>query len=232
MRYCKIEGCGRIHSAKGYCVKHYCNFKTCGHPLGKFKGGMSIGKTTRKFYYCKIKNCKNEHDANGYCHKHYVYYRRTNHGSKCLVKGCNVICPSKYSYCAGHRYRIKNNFPLDLSIKCWARGERNFKWKGGIAEYPNHYLMKKNRLIILIRNPKCEKCGADAIQIHHKDFSKDNHKLSNLMAVCHKCNMKLSNKYYQKYGFTMTEIVNMTGRGCFYWRHHNYELDRLFIKNT
>jgi len=39
------------------------------------------------------------------------------------------------------------------------KGKRNGNWKGGTAEYPNHYEMKKNRLIKLQQTKgKCEAC--------------------------------------------------------------------------
>ena len=55
--------------------------------------------------------------------------------------------------------------------------------------------MKKNRLIILINNPLCEVCEkTPATEVHHKDNTKDNHRLSNLMAVCHKCHIGVLHK--------------------------------------
>jgi len=120
---------------------------------------------------------------------------------------------------------------LDLSIdnRCLKKGKKNNLWKGGIAEYPNHYLMKKNRLIILMQNPKCEICGNPATEIHHKDFSKNNHKLSNLMATCHRCNNHLSSKFYQKYGMTLNEITSKLGRSHYYWWRHQKGLDKVLL---
>ncbi len=61
--------------------------------------------------------------------------------------------------------------------------------------YPNHYTMKKNRIIKLNRIKfKCEICGGKARYIHHIDETKYNHELSNLMAVCPKCHVKLHPK--------------------------------------
>jgi len=186
--------------------------------------------------FCKIRNCSNKHYAKEYCKKHYeaIITRRGYKKKKCPIKNCTAIIYSKSKYCIKHTYRIIHNLPLDLSINCInikMNGKNNPRWNGGVSEYPDHCIMKKNRLIILINNPKCEICGALATQIHHKDFSKSNHKLSNLKAICPKCNSKLSNKYYQKYGFTMQEIVQMIGRNSLYWRKHKYELDQIFTRN-
>jgi len=98
------------------------------------------------------------------------------------------------------------------------KGSANFMWKGGVAEYPNHYLMKKNRLIKLQRaKARCEICGKRARTIHHKDGSKNNHSLKNLIVLCLSCHriidLKKGNmeghttKYIRKYGLTLKEIA-------------------------
>ena len=94
------------------------------------------------------------------------------------------------------------------------KGELNTNWKGGVFEYPNHYEMKKNRLIVLKEaNYICFNCGRKATEIHHADLSKDNHSLNNLTAACHKCNClpKFRNKtktskYIKIYGKTLKEL--------------------------
>lgn len=48
-------------------------------------------------------------------------------------------------------------------------------------------VLKDNRIIILLHNPNCELCGAPAKHIHHRDFKRVNHSLSNLQALCVKC---------------------------------------------
>ena len=63
------------------------------------------------------------------------------------------------------------------------------------SEYPNHYQLKKNRLIILnLYKWKCEVCGKLAIVTHHKDRTKRNHSPSNLKAVCKKCHKLIHRK--------------------------------------
>lgn len=57
--------------------------------------------------------------------------------------------------------------------------------------YSNHHILKKNRLVILLENPKCEWCGEPAQLVHHRDRSRSNHVLSNLMPVCCKCHTRL-----------------------------------------
>lgn len=58
--------------------------------------------------------------------------------------------------------------------------------------YPNHYEMKKKRLVKLHQhNFICEMCGGEGKYVHHIDGSKDNHELSNLKVVCRKCHISL-----------------------------------------
>lgn len=240
MKLCKVQGCDRIHwGGLGYCTKHYSRFKRYSDPLKS--SDYSLPK------YCEIKNCGKKHYAKGYCYNHYrkiIYYPEhreklikyqtdwdrehyIHKKHKCLVNECQNN--TSKNYCVKHQYRIKHHLPLDLSIKYSAKGNRNVNWKGGVAQYPNHYLMKKNRLIILLNNPKCEKCGKPATQIHHRDFSKVNHKLSNLMAVCTQCNCKLSSKFYQRYGMTLNEIASKLGKSRNYWWKHQEELDKVLL---
>ena len=100
-------------------------------------------------------------------------------------------------------------------------------WKGGIAEYPNHYEMKKNRLIKLQKTKsRCEICNDKANTLHHKDGSKDNHTIKNLIILCHRCHSiihtKIKNRYKSRYsedtkygrlyGMTLPQMMNTFGR--------------------
>lgn len=53
---CKIEGCKKIHLAKGYCHNHYCKH-------GQLKK-------------CKVSDCDLNHHAKGYCVTHYTRLRK------------------------------------------------------------------------------------------------------------------------------------------------------------
>ena len=147
--------------------------------------------------FCMV--CEEKHYGRGLCKKHWRreyafnnYKRKFGHRCKCGIENCLNITIKKY--CIQHRNRIKKHLPLDLAIDCRyirMKGKSNPNWRGGIAYYPNHSLMKKNRIIILIQNPKCEICGDLATQIHHKDKSKTNHNLNNLMSICSRCHQHI-----------------------------------------
>lgn len=72
------------------------------------------------------------------------------------------------------------------------KGPGNPRWRGGVSEYKNHYLLKKNRLIVLkAANYVCEKCGRIASVTHHRDGGKTNHNCENLMPLCEPCHFKI-----------------------------------------
>lgn len=153
-----------------------------------------INLNNKRCIYPKCSICGDKHYAKGYCVKHYVIFKRTgspqtirfsNKNKLCKIKHCNKFAHVK-ELCMMHYQRWRWHKSFDFQS---TKGKRNVNWKGGIAEYPNHYLMKKNRLIILLNNPKCEICEKPATEVHHRDFTKNNHNLSNLMAICRKCNL-------------------------------------------
>ena len=105
------------------------------------------------------------------------------------------------------------------------RGAHNSHWNGGVAQYPNHSEMKRQRLKVLQRTKgKCEICGESARSIHHIDEDKSNHTLDNLLAVCTKCHgtihsgdnashggARRTSKFKRLYGYTIKEMAALIG---------------------
>ena len=194
---------------------------------------------------CKAKNCNKKLYAKGYCRTHYARLQRNgslkrtsciNHGKICKAPNC-VRSAYVSGYCSLHYYRWQKHKNLKKPSNL---GKNNSNWQGGTSEYPNHTLMKKNRLVILIHNPNCEICGKKATQIHHKDFSKTNHQLNNLQALCRKCHYWIhsdrrnsTSKYLRKYGITLREMVNRYGWNCSrYMTLHKRGKLRKFLKEA
>jgi hypothetical protein len=76
--------------------------------------------------------------------------------------------------------------------------------------YPDHYQMRLNRLYRLKQTKgKCEICGGLAKVVHHVDKTKDNHNISNLLAVCNSCHRYLHSK-----GATVEWIRNKKHLEC------------------
>ncbi len=110
------------------------------------------------------------------------------------------------------------NVPKKKNLK--TAGKNNYQWKGGVADYPNHYQMKLNRLAKLEETKgNCEICGEKANQIHHRDGSRNNHAISNLIVLCktHHVMIDITNsqcktsKYIRKYGMTVREMTEKLG---------------------
>jgi len=194
MRICIVKDCRLKYYGKGYCHKHYHNYKRCGNPLGK-KNGKLLGK------FIKCFNC----------------------GKKI------------YRYL--HQFKKYKKF--FCSYKCSVHKKNNPNWRGGTAEYPNHYLMKKQRLIILMNNHECEICGKPATEIHHKNGNKADHRLSNLVAICHKCNLGIrfrpnNTPFYQKYkmsSYQMAKRLNISYSILYRLRKQNV-LDSVLKSNS
>jgi 5-methylcytosine-specific restriction endonuclease McrA len=111
-------------------------------------------------------------------------------------------------------------------------GKNNPRWGGGVSPYPNHSLMKKNRLIVLINNPICEICGkTQAQQIHHKNRDRSDHRLSNLMGVCCSCHSGLGHKgkYQKLYGKNRIEIAKILNTYPGWVTVHQDELPKLLL---
>ena len=101
-------------------------------------------------------------------------------------------------------------------------GKNNPRWNDGNSEYPNHAEFKRARIEILKRSKgKCEICGKPAKIVHHIDGNKNNHNLSNLIAVCFECHEALHcdnngksirgrpTKYKLAFGISQKEMAKM-----------------------
>ena len=69
MRVCKVEGCDGKVSAKGYCQKHYMQYRKYGEALAPVKEDK----------LCGIEGCTNKYCCKGYCNRHYQQYKRCGH---------------------------------------------------------------------------------------------------------------------------------------------------------
>ena len=61
MNICKVKDCNNKHYSKGYCNKHYQQFRKYGEDLLQPKEQT----------LCSVKNCNEKHYAKNYCKRHY-----------------------------------------------------------------------------------------------------------------------------------------------------------------
>jgi len=221
---CKIEECEKPSREKGLCWTHYCRVR---HGIKDMRPGRLPWKLDDPRYknknrVCDVPGCDKPFYAKGLCRIHYdlkrrhgrVIYKKDIPKPKCSVDGCDKVATSLTSgFCRFHYVRYMNGTPLHKPKGI--KGPLNRHWKGGISEYPNHYEMKKIRLIVLEEaNYICHYCGKPANQIHHKDLSKDNHSKENLVACCKSCNIQsertkiYTSKYRRLYGKSLKELAD------------------------
>lgn len=66
-RICAVGGCGKAHSAKGYCAHHYMKLWRHGDP----NAGRPAREITRYAPVCSVDGCSRPHKSLGYCAKHH-----------------------------------------------------------------------------------------------------------------------------------------------------------------
>jgi 5-methylcytosine-specific restriction endonuclease McrA len=185
---------------------------------------------------CHVPGCTLNNYAKGLCRKHYNRNIRSgspvllrdireevlNH-SGCSVLGCvekaKIITRNNIVYCTFHHLRLSTNLQRPINSPKGASGPLNGNWRGGVAQYPNHYAFKKARLRVLIKyNYQCLRCGLPAKTVHHKDNTNYNHSDDNLEPLCNKCHhltMKkrtsITSKFIRLYGETVISLSSKIG---------------------
>ena len=227
---CSVPGCNRPHVARGYCRNHYVMARQQG-TLMPIRG-RCFGKN------CSVPGCNNPCISKDLCHTHYELRRRNGTATykyhKCAVSSCNQSTCNKY--CHHHNTKFEKGIPFDAPKGWHVRGERNWNWKGGVADYPNHYEFKQQRKIKLESvDYICERCDSPAKHIHHKDGTRWNHVLDNLEALCTKCHaqihhpkilkekIRLGTKFTRLYGMTLSQAAQLLNRSISYVYYHHQD---------
>ena len=227
MKTCSIKGCPRPAKAKGLCRIHYDRTRRGSTDMRPEKMACWDTRQRPQHEPCKVEGCGKKYHALGYCRHHYENFQRTGSPTKnkykdktmvkCKIDGCErkVSSLSRYGMCAMHIARFRRG--IDLLKPLGNKGEYNSRWNGGTSVYPNHYELKKNRLIVLnAADWKCSVCGQEATSVIHKDRSRDNHAVSNLEARCRNCIQRnrgkvKTSKFIRAYGKTIKQITEEFG---------------------
>lgn len=118
-RICAVEGCGKPHSARGWCRTHYFRWFKHGSPspaLSRRSPGEGSG-------ICSVDGCgARGRITRGWCDKHYQRWRKSGDvslalinrdqtGKPCRADGCEN--PSgHFGYCVKHYRRLKTHGSL------------------------------------------------------------------------------------------------------------------------
>ena len=189
-KICSVDGCERLHYAKGYCALHYRRFKVHGDPL--------LGALERKI--CTVDDCGKPAHGNGLCSWHYQRQRKgkpLDHPWKgersdkkkgvaeCSVDGCvNKVYRS--GLCGGHyqrtRHGVVSDRPLSATTNgdtCSAPGCTRVTVRRGSGLCASHLRALEKReakqMLIDKLGGKCAICGGvfpqEVYDFHHIDPS-------------------------------------------------------------
>lgn len=146
----------------------------------------------------KCIKCEKEAHAKGLCNSHYSQERGWALGlhrkkTVCENTGCESLTTSTVCYRCEQKIIAAQNYRGYVYTPQYSqRGKHSYNWKGGVMVYPNHYIFKMNRLILIEQeHGKCQKCGEPYKHVHHIDGDKSNHSIDNLMVLCIKCHFNL-----------------------------------------
>jgi hypothetical protein len=195
---CSVDGCDKDHYEAGLCHSHYYYERKRTGYVPKWQREPKYG--------CLIEGCKNQLYVKDYCRTHSQTVNRIINNRKagrlvridrpnCAATDCPRKAYKKDFFCSIHEKEYQRpKYP---------KGENHWSWRGGVAEYPDHSLLKKQRLVKLasvqyeceVHGPACKKV---ADRVHHKDGLKTNHDVSNLVATCSKCHFSSFHSGVQK----------------------------------
>lgn len=201
MKLCRVEHCERTHHAKGLCLTHYTYRrkygKDCAQPRIKKDRKECCRQYSRKYYK-----------------KHHINKPKR---PLCVWPGCCIrpFLPHRHNGLCG-KHAVVKTLIGERRRNPGIIKEKNPNWKGGVSQYKDHYLFKKNRLEILEKcNYVCELCNDTAQIVHHKDNTSTNHSIENLMPLCQKCHCTFrvykTSKYKRLYGMNLHQIAQKLG---------------------
>ena len=98
----------------------------------------------------------------------------------CLKAGCNNLTTERNGYCAEHQAFAEEQEKRRNEYRQKQVRENSTRRGYGSA-------WQKLRAAKLRQNPLCERCGAPATVVHHKDHNQFNDFWDNLEAVCRDC---------------------------------------------
>ena len=171
----KCKWCEKDFEDRKHPNKKYCSYKCSG--LGRRKTGD-----------IKCEQCGKE------------FHKKPSHIKRVVYNYCSMICRSQSKK---YKETLSNSNKLawkeSRKKPTIQKGKDHHWWKGGIARlpYPWDFNKELKELIRKRDNYKCQICSCPQeeclrqLDVHHKDFNKNNNDPKNLVALCHKCHSKI-----------------------------------------
>ncbi|MDD5022289.1 MAG: HNH endonuclease signature motif containing protein [Endomicrobiaceae bacterium] len=88
---------------------------------------------------------------------------------------------------------IERNKSIEQRLKYGSVASNNPMWIDGRATnvYARGWTKRLKQEVFERTSHLCDICGANAMDIHHKDFKKDNNSLDNLQPLCRSCHKRI-----------------------------------------
>lgn len=135
-KICSVEGCGRKHQAKQYCVSHYQRFLRTGNPLPQLKHPAT----------CTLAGCSRKYESRGLCGSHCAALRRKEKRQANVYKPEYVTWASMKRRCYGvsaANYARYGGRGIKVCDR-WRESFLNFYQDMGDRPSPKHTLERIN----------------------------------------------------------------------------------------
>ncbi len=198
-RKCSVEGCNKIHLAKGYCCMHYARVVKHGTPgnAASIHVGRKRINTNAK---CSVEGCQRPYRTAGYCKLHYSRKQRSgNVGPRESMKLCNYEraelraigkkrCPRCKTIKSLQDFYLDKGRKSGLTSRCKdCEGFSALKTRFGITqeEYESLFALQDGKCAICQQPDNGRKLAVD----HNHNFNGNGKQIRGL--CCMKCNQGL-----------------------------------------